>query len=118
MHAAAQDPDGAYIARWVPELAALPKKWLHQPWLAPAEVLARAGVEFGAGPGCYPHRITTAVLQVHHWSSSACPLLMHETIHVTVLQPVNACSHACTGAACREREEHCSSSQPGARVGG
>ena len=59
-----QDPDGSYIARWVPELARLPKKHLHQPWLAPAEVLASAGVRFGSGPGCYPPRITTAVLQV------------------------------------------------------
>ena len=59
-----QDPNGAYIARWVPELAALPKKWLHQPWLAPADVLAHAGVKIGDGPGCYPPRITTAVLQV------------------------------------------------------
>ena len=59
-----QDPDGAYIARWVPELAPLPCKYLHQPWLAPPDVLEAAGVHFGAGPGCYPHRITTAVPQV------------------------------------------------------
>ena len=65
VHAAnMQDPDGAYISRWVPELAALPKKWLHQPWLAPADVLARAGVEISSGPGCYPPRITTADLRV------------------------------------------------------
>lgn len=59
-----QDPDGSYIARWVPELARLPKKHLHQPWLAPVEVLAAAGVKFGSAPGCYPARLTTAVLQV------------------------------------------------------
>jgi hypothetical protein len=59
-----QDPDGSYIARWLPELAQLPKKWLHQPWLAPAGVLERAGVNFGDGPGCYPHRIVSTPLQV------------------------------------------------------
>ncbi len=42
------DPDGAYVRRWVPELAKVPDKFLHAPWTAPAEVLARAGVELGA----------------------------------------------------------------------
>ena len=59
-----QDPDGAYIARWVLELAQLPRKWLHQPWLAPPDILDAAGVKFGAEPGCYPSRITTTVPQV------------------------------------------------------
>mgnify|MGYP001226979486 CR=1 FL=1 len=31
------DPDGAYVRRWVPELAGFPAKWLHKPWTAPAE---------------------------------------------------------------------------------
>ena len=70
-HDFVQDPDGSYIARWVPELARLPKKHLHQPWAAPAEVLAAAGVKFGSAPGCYPPRITTAVLQVR---PTACPV--------------------------------------------
>jgi len=39
------DPEGGYVRRWVPELARLPRKWIHQPWEAPAEVLAAARVE-------------------------------------------------------------------------
>ncbi len=41
------DATGAYVRRWVPELAALPDRWLHAPWTAPADVLARAGVTLG-----------------------------------------------------------------------
>jgi len=29
------DPNGEYIRRWVPELAELSDKWIHQPWQAP-----------------------------------------------------------------------------------
>ena len=42
------DPDGAYVRRWVPELAGLPDKFIHKPWQAPEEVLASAGVRLGA----------------------------------------------------------------------
>jgi len=59
-----QDPDGSYIARWVPELAKLPKKYLHMPWKAPEDTLKAAGVSFGAKEGQYPHRITAEVMQV------------------------------------------------------
>jgi len=41
------DPEGRYVRRWVPELARLPGRWIHQPWRAPAPVLAAAGVELG-----------------------------------------------------------------------
>lgn len=41
------DPEGAYVRRWVPELAGLPDKWIHQPFNAPADVLAAAGLELG-----------------------------------------------------------------------
>jgi deoxyribodipyrimidine photo-lyase len=41
------DAAGDYVRRWVPELAALPNDWIHQPWAAPAEVRRRAGVVLG-----------------------------------------------------------------------
>ncbi len=41
------DPDGAYVRRWVPELASLPAKHLQAPWTAPPAVLAAAGVDLG-----------------------------------------------------------------------
>lgn len=33
-----QDADGAFIRRWVPELAGLPTPFVHEPWTAPADV--------------------------------------------------------------------------------
>jgi deoxyribodipyrimidine photo-lyase len=39
------DPLRGYIRHWVPELARLPDRWIHQPWTAPEAVLQRAGVE-------------------------------------------------------------------------
>ncbi len=41
------DADGAYVRHFVPEIAALPDKWLHQPWAAPAAVLRDAGITLG-----------------------------------------------------------------------
>ena len=41
------DKAGAYIRRFVPELAGLPDKFIHNPATAPAAVLAQAGVVLG-----------------------------------------------------------------------
>lgn len=48
------DPRGDYVRRWCPELARLPGKWIHQPFAAPAAILAPAGVVLGRD---YPKRI-------------------------------------------------------------
>jgi deoxyribodipyrimidine photo-lyase len=48
------DPDGAYVRQWVPEIATLPARWLHQPWKAPEDVLAAAGIVLGRS---YPRPI-------------------------------------------------------------
>ncbi len=41
------DPRGRYVRRWVPELARLPDLYIHQPWVAPPEILAGAGIALG-----------------------------------------------------------------------
>ena len=48
------DKDGAYVRRWVPEIAKLPDRFLHRPWEASAEILAKAGITLGK---TYPHPI-------------------------------------------------------------
>jgi deoxyribodipyrimidine photo-lyase len=35
------DPRGTYIKRWLPELSAVPVKYIHEPWLMPPEVQAQ-----------------------------------------------------------------------------
>ena len=53
--ARAHDPNGATIARWIPELAGLPPGHLrHRPWEASAKTLAEANVVLGDS---YPHRL-------------------------------------------------------------
>lgn len=41
------DPDGAYVRRWVPELSALPARWIHRPFEAAKDALKAAGVRLG-----------------------------------------------------------------------
>jgi deoxyribodipyrimidine photo-lyase len=41
------DPEGDYVRRWLPELAGLPPRFVHEPWEAPEAVLREAGVRLG-----------------------------------------------------------------------
>jgi len=41
------DPEGSYVRRWVPEIAALPDRFIHKPWLASPRELAAAGIALG-----------------------------------------------------------------------
>ncbi|MBU3694114.1 MAG: deoxyribodipyrimidine photolyase [Rhodocyclaceae bacterium] len=41
------DPDGAFVRRWCPELAALPTEWLFEPWKLPAGLQQHFGVRIG-----------------------------------------------------------------------
>ncbi|MEG0450415.1 MAG: FAD-binding domain-containing protein, partial [Lysinibacillus sp.] len=36
-----------YIRKWIPELAQLPTKYIHEPWNAPADILLEAGIVLG-----------------------------------------------------------------------
>lgn len=48
------DSEGDYVRHWIPELKKLPKKFIHQPWEASAEVLQSANIQLGKD---YPHPI-------------------------------------------------------------
>lgn len=41
------DPDGSYVRKWVPELAGLPGRDIHQPWKVPDKALRAAGIRIG-----------------------------------------------------------------------
>lgn len=41
------DPDGAYVRKWVPEIARLPNKYIHKPWEAPELILKANKIQLG-----------------------------------------------------------------------
>lgn len=58
-----QDPSGEYIKRWVPELAAVPAVYLHEPWRMNAEAESAAGCEIGRN---YPRPVVDHKEAVRH----------------------------------------------------
>ncbi len=54
------DPNGDYVRRWVPEIASLPDKYIHDPSFAPREILSEVGVKLGV---TYPYLIVD-----HAWA--------------------------------------------------
>ena len=41
------DPKGEYVRRWVPEIGALPDKFIHKPWEAPESLLSSLNISLG-----------------------------------------------------------------------
>lgn len=53
------DPDGAYVRKWVPELAKLPTASIHNPWQASEAVLAAADIKLDKD---YPRPIVSLAI--------------------------------------------------------
>jgi len=56
------DPCGAYVRRWIPEIARLPDRFLQRPWEAPPSVLSEAGITLGRS---YPEPVVNLFSSRH-----------------------------------------------------
>jgi deoxyribodipyrimidine photo-lyase len=54
------DPQGAYVRHYLPELANVPEKFIHEPWKMPRQAQQRAGVQVGRD---YPAPIVDHAVQ-------------------------------------------------------
>lgn len=70
------DPDGNYVRRWLPVLARLPAKYIHEPWLAPESVLADADVELGVN---YPFPVIS--VEESMAALAAANAVVHQCMH-------------------------------------
>lgn len=66
------DPAGDYVRQFVPELANVPQKYIHSPWLMPTEVQQQAGCVIGKH---YPAPI------VDHKEARVAALAMYEAVN-------------------------------------
>jgi deoxyribodipyrimidine photo-lyase len=60
LQGAKYDPHGDYVRRWIPELARVPARYIHQPWQTPAAAQREAGCVVGRD---YPAPIVD-----HRWA--------------------------------------------------
>jgi deoxyribodipyrimidine photo-lyase len=68
------DKEGHYVRRWVPEIAALPDKYLHCPWETPADILEHTGITLDE---TYPEPI------VEHKAARQAALDAYETVKLS-----------------------------------
>jgi deoxyribodipyrimidine photolyase len=66
-----------YVRRWVPELARLSNEWIHEPWNAPPQILAAAGIKLGEH---YPR-----------------PIVQHHDARLEALKALSAVKHRSAG---------------------
>ncbi|CDX55569.1 Blue light photoreceptor cryptochrome [Mesorhizobium plurifarium] len=65
------DPHGDYVRRHIPEISALPDRYVHRPWEAPAALLKSTNIELGK---TYPKPI------VHHGAARDRALILYQSI--------------------------------------